>query len=225
MQSKNRVNDHIELMGVGMSAKEYGQFRVDIMDIDCERTRISDFGWKHGAPPELEILSAPHARHTLFVCLAKHPVSWLKSLCARPYSPLEDTPADFSDFIRYAMPISGRDNLHITGRMNVVDLWNIKNAAYARLPVIASKCIVVAYEEILRDPERFLNSLGNYLLAKRSSYIWSLPSSKGDPFSFEDYREKYDLTTLRHSISEEDFQFISHRIDPTVLHIFGYQMD
>jgi hypothetical protein len=42
LQSKNRVNDHIAAMGAGMSAEQYGKFRIDIMDIDCERIRQSD---------------------------------------------------------------------------------------------------------------------------------------------------------------------------------------
>lgn len=224
LRNENPVGELFARMGKGLSAEDNGKFRLELMDIDCERTRQSDFGWKHGAPPEMEIRSAPHAAHTLFICVAKHPLPWLRSLHARPYSPLEDPPSDFHEFLRYQMPISRRDNLGAVERLGVVELWNAKNAAYARLPTIASRCIVIAYEEILRDPRAFLSKVGQYLLPIRGEFSWDLASTKGDGLSFEDYRMKY-LSKSDPIVSAEDLEFIKARLDGNVMRAFGYQLD
>ncbi len=224
MQNENRVGEHLASMGKGLSPGDYGRFCLEIMDIDCERVMQSDFGWKHGAPPEQAIGIAQHSAHTLFICVAKHPVSWLRSLLVRPYSPLERPPKNFSDFLRYEMPVSRRDNLGTVGRLGVVELWNLKNAAYARLPKIADRSIVIAYEEILRNPQAFLAKVGQYLLPSRSEFIWSLPSTKGDSLRFDDYRDKYDLSKIGEMASAEDLRFIEDRVDRDVMSAFDYRI-
>ena len=190
--------------------------------MDCQRILASDFGWKHGIPPENEILSAPHAKHTLFVCVAKHPLAWLGSLVSRPYNPAESAPSNFSDFIRYDWPLSPRDNLPDRDRINVVELWNAKNSAFLNLSTIVDRCIVVAYERILEDPAGFLDRVACHLLSTREKYVWSLASTKGDETTFEEYREKYLTERIDDAISADDLEFVRQRIDFDLLESFGY---
>jgi hypothetical protein len=225
LQDQNRVGEHFSRWGNGLAAEDYGKLCLKLMDMDCERVRHSDFGWKHGAPPEREIRSAEHSPHTLFICIAKHPLSWLRSLHARPYSPLERPPSNFHEFIRYQMPVSRRDNLGPLQRLGMVELWNAKNAAFARLPAIAGRCIVIAYEEILNNPQAFLSRISQYLLPMGSEFVWDLPSTKKDGLSFEEYRTKYDLSRSSQIVSAEDLEFINARLDRDVLRTFGYQTD
>lgn len=223
LKGDTSIFEYMQALGSRLPKETSGTFRSAVMDIDCQRTRLSDFGWKHGIPPRDEILSAPHARHTIFIGLAKHPVSWLRSLARRPYSPGERIPRKFSQFLRYNWPLAPRDNLPGVEHIDVVKLWNVKNAAIRDLPSITDRCIVIAYEDILQDPSGFLTRVGNYVFAKREKFVWSIPSTKDDGTSFEEYRAKYDLRNIYRDISSEDFEYIKARIDGRVLAAFRYE--
>jgi hypothetical protein len=131
-------------------------------------------------------------------------------------------PAHFRDFLRYEFPVSRRDNLGFTGRLNVIDLWNIKNAAYTQLPKIAEKSIIISYENLIKNPQGFLREVGNYLLPNKHLFFWTLPSTKKDDMSFDQYRAKYDLRNIANGISASDFQFILNRVDAGLMEYFGY---
>jgi hypothetical protein len=105
----------------------------------------------------------------------------------------------------------------------VVDLWNTKNAAYLDLGSVAERCLVVAYEEILRDPAAFLSSVSSHLIARGNDFVWSLPSTKGDKMTFEQYREKYTERDICESTSARDVKYIRDLIDETVMQAFGYR--
>jgi hypothetical protein len=223
LKGDTRIFEYFQAVSPRLPEETRGAFRSAITDIDSERTQRSDFGWKHGVPPREEIVSAPHARHTLFIGLAKHPVSWLRGLAKRPYNPIERVPRKFSQFLRYEWPLTQRDNLPGVERINVVELWNVKNTAFQRLRETADKCVVIAYEEIMRDPHAFLTRLGAYLIPKTEKFVWSLPSTKGDAMSFEDYREKCDIREICRHVSVQDLEFVKARIDGDVMAAFGYE--
>jgi hypothetical protein len=222
LQSNNRVYDYVRAVGVELPKKERGKFRSKVVDIDCERVVSSEFGWKHGIPPVAEIRKAPHQKHTLFICIAKHPVAWLKSLLERPYNPVERPPETFAEFIRYAWPVTARDNMLSADRVNVIDLWNCKNRAYQDLPNETEKCLITAYEDILAEPARFMDRVAEHLFRRNKSFVWELPSSKGETMTFEDYRTKYDVKTLCSTISIEDVEYIKANADPKVMAAHGY---
>lgn len=217
-----RISDYVDVVGVHLPSKAKGELRSAITDIECERTLCSDFGWKHGVPPRDEILAAPHTRHTLFICVAKHPLAWLRSLANRPYNPIGKVPKTFSQFLEYEWPLTRRDNLPGRTRIDVIDLWNVKNAAFQNLTNLVEQCIVVAYEDILRDPSGFLADVRRYLLPKREEFVWSLASTKGDGTTFEGYREKNDIRTLCRATPLKQIEFIEARIDQRVMSSFGY---
>jgi len=223
LQSNNKVNDYVKAVGRELPKKTRGTFRNAIVDIDCERILQSEFGWKHGIPPLAEISAAPHRKHTLFICIAKHPVAWLQSLFERPYNPIERPPQMFSEFIRYLWPLTKRDNIAATARINVVHLWNRKNLAFQTLPGSTERCIVTAYEHILAQPADFLHGIARYLHRRDNALIWSLPSTKGENMTFESYRRKYDLMRICGSVSTEDLEYIRELADPQVMRAFGYR--
>jgi hypothetical protein len=225
LKSNGNVYKYIELAGKRLQPGLRGQFRSAVVDLDCARTIGSDFGWKHGVPPFDAISSAPHAKYTLFICVAKHPLSWLRSLAGRPYNPVERAPENFSEFIRHDWALTSRDNLPDHGRINVVDLWNVKNAAFATLAARTERCVLVAYEQILLAPSGFFDSVGRHLIARRRDIEWSLPSTKGDDMSFESYRAKYRMDGIAVDIPEDDLAFIKKRIDPELMKAFGYRWD
>jgi hypothetical protein len=222
LQSYNRIREYIGPMAKSLPEEPAGGLRNALLDLDCRRTMYSDFGWKHGIPPRDLVASAPHAKQTLFVCVAKHPVAWLRSLANRPYNLVDEVPKTFSRFIRQDWTPTWRDNMPGCERINVVDLWNRKNAAFRDLGSAAERCLVVAYEEILRDPGGFLSSAGSHLIARGKDYVWSIPSTKGDDMTFEQYRQKYRELNVHGSTSARDLEFIRDRIDESVMQAFGY---
>jgi hypothetical protein len=223
LQSNNQIYDYVNALSHRLPKRMRGKFRSAIVDMDCERTTRSEFGWKHGVPPADEIRSAPHAAHTLFICVAKHPLSWLSSLTERPYNPIENVPGNFSELIRYEWRLTQRDNVRGQDRINAVELWNAKNAAFFRLKESAAKCIVIAYEEVLREPSQFMAELNKYLLATKKKFVWALPSTKGDDSTFEDYRDKYPMDGVVKGISPDDLEFVKGRVDPELMAGFGYR--
>jgi hypothetical protein len=222
LQSNNPVHEYARIVGRELPKKDRGPLRSAIVDLDSRRTMLSDFGWKHGAPPIEEIRCATHARHTLFVCVAKHPAAWLRSLAQRPYNPIQPVPDDFSEFIRHSWQLTTRDNLPEYDCIEVVDLWNMKNAAFQKLRSVAAKCLVIPYEALLQDPARFLQQVSAHLVSKRDEHVWSLPSTKGDGMTFEQYREKYKTETVCRSISKEDLLFMAGRVHLPTMREFGY---
>jgi hypothetical protein len=223
LQSNNKIYDYVNAVTDNLPREEAGTFRSTVVDIDCLRTMASDFGWKHGVPPRAEIDGASHAGYTLFIAIAKHPVAWLKSLVRRPYNPVEKVPKSFSEFIRHDWHLTPRDNIVGRDRINVVDLWNEKNAAFRELSAGSRKSVVVAYEQILREPRQFLQEIGNHLIRSRRKFVWSISSTKGDEMSFDEYRSKYLTEDVAEGILPDDMEFIRSRIDPGLMNFFGYE--
>lgn len=221
LQSNNRVYNTLRSFAAHIPQSERREFRAAALDLDSSRGLYSDFGWKHAVPPFQHIAAAPHANNTLFVAVAKHPAAWLQSLMARPYNPAEKTPNVFSDFIRYDWQLSARDNLGPKDRINVVELWNVKNAAYRKLTDVNRRAIVISYEDILRDPESFLKRIEEHIPAE-GVFTWQLESTKGDELSFDDYRAKYEIGNVLAKIDPDDLQYVKERADADVMRGFGY---
>jgi hypothetical protein len=207
-----------------VNRQERGAFRSAVHDMDCLRRATSDFGWKHGCPPVDAIMAAIHRDQTCFVCISKHPVSWLQSLHKRPYNPVERGPEDFSDFIRHDWLLTPRDNVTGRERVNVIDLWNLKYRAFLDLKTKPLKTLVVTYEALMHDPGAFLARVEEHLLKKVEDFTWDLPSTKGDAMDFEDYQQKYELKNVASLCSPEDFAFIMSRVDAAVMEELGYPL-
>lgn len=223
LQSNNRIHEYVGLLAKNLPGSQTGALRDALLQLDCQRTMYSEFGWKHGIPPRDHIASAPHARQTLFVCVAKHPVAWLQSLARRPYNLIDRLPGRFSRFIRHDWTLTRCDNLAGRERINVVELWNVKNAAFRDLESEAVKCLIVAYEEILRDPAGFLASVANHLIPRGREFVWSFPSTKKDEMTFDEYKEKYAEHNFCRTASADDLEFIRGRADRNVMEAFGYR--
>src|SRR5439155_17430480 len=57
LQNNNPIYDYVRAASRRLPKELKGIFRSTIVDMDCQRILASDFGWKHGIPPENEILS------------------------------------------------------------------------------------------------------------------------------------------------------------------------
>lgn len=222
LQSNNKIYQFLREAEPKLSHEMRGQFRSDLLDLDCARMRSSDFGWKHGCATQDAIRPSPHGDRTLFVCVIKHPVFWLKSLSRRPYNPIERPPKDFSKFIRYDWPLTSRDNVPGKERINIVELWNLKNRSYLGLKAVTDRVLVQRYEELLCKPLDFFRQIEIHLLKKVEDYKWEFSSTKGESENFEGYKAKYDLGNIADQCSKEDFDFIMERIDPAVMADLGY---
>ncbi len=222
LQSYNRIHEYAGAMAKNLPEEPAGGIRNALLELESRRTLFADFGWKHGAPPRDLIASAPHAKQTLFICIAKHPLAWLRSLANRPYNLVDEVPKSFSRFIRQDWTMTPRDNLPGRDRVNVVELWNRKNATFQDLRSLADRCLILAYEEILNDPAGFLSSVSGHLIARGNDFVWSFPSTKGDSMTFEQYRKKYQEQDFCNDIPAKDMDFIRDRIDENLMSAFGY---
>ena len=218
----NRIHQHLRKHLQSVPEEERGRLRSAALDLDCARMLYSDFGWKHGVPPFEAIESAPHAQNTLFIAVAKHPVAWLKSLMERPYNPVEHAPNEFAEFIRHDWELTARDKLAGRTRINVVELWNVKNAAFRKLEQATKRSIVVAYEDILIDPQRFLSRVAQHLPRAKGDFDWQIASTKDDDLTFNDYVRKYDPDRVCAGIADDDIAYIKARVDAQLVSSFGY---
>ncbi len=222
LHGANRIHGHLRKFAGRVPENERGRFRSAALDLDSARMVYSDFGWKHAVPPHDVIATAPHAKNTLFIAVAKHPVAWLQSLVERPYNPVDDAPSTLSEFIRHEWELTGRDNVPGHTHINVVDLWNLKNAAFRRLEQSAQRSIVIAYEDILHGPEDFLGRVAAHLVRANGEFVWEMDSTKKDDLTFADYRKKYELASICAAVSGADLDYIRSRADEGIMKSFGY---
>lgn len=146
------------------------------------------FGWKHGFP---NMFAAPE--NVLAIAVYREPIAWLQSLCRAPWHTaphLRNLP--FSDFIRREWQgviddehfgfdknsavwgkelMSDRDPLTGLRFANAMRLRNAKNRGFATLDNRFGNVLRLRYEEVVAQPEVFLNALcKNYGFVRRSTF-------------------------------------------------------
>lgn len=146
------------------------------------------FGWKHGFP---NMFAAPE--NVLAIAVYREPIAWLQSLCRAPWHTaphLRNLP--FSDFIRRewqgviddenfgfaeTSPVWGKELMSdrdpMTGLRfaNAMRLRNAKNRGFATLDNRFGNALRLRYEEVVAQPEVFLNALcKTYGFARRSTF-------------------------------------------------------
>lgn len=146
------------------------------------------FGWKHGFP---NVKNAPD--DVLAIAVYREPIAWLHSLCRTPWHTAQHLQGiPFSDFIRAEWqsvmndpafgigpdhPDWGRELLAdrdpVSGKRfaNAVALRNAKNRDFAALDGQFGNCLHVCYEEVMANPQVFLNALcKNYGFARLTHF-------------------------------------------------------
>lgn len=147
------------------------------------------FGWKHGFP---NMFAAPD--DVLAIAVYREPIAWLQSLCRAPWhTALHLRGLPFSDFIRSEWQgviddahfgfdensavwgkelMSDRDPMTGLRFANAMRLRNAKNRGFATLDNRFGNVLRLRYEEVVAQPEVFLNALcKNYGFLRRSTYV------------------------------------------------------
>ena len=198
----------------------------ELLDIEHKRTLLSEFGWKHCAPPIDVINNAPHKDLTLFIAIAKHPAFWARSLLKRPYNPQGVKRVGFSEFIRHPWSMAERDNLGDAEAGNPIAMWAAKVARYMDLARVTDDFIKIRYEDLILDTGGHLDEIGRFL-RKKHDEAYQNPHGAvkidDEPRAIEFYRRKYDLASLPEQFEEADLAFIHEQVPAGVLEFFGYE--
>lgn len=205
--------------------RERSSLNTRLQDENHQRTLYSDFGWMHAAPPIDIIQSAPHAEHTVFVVVTKHPVYFLSSLHARPENPLSRAESlTFEQFLMAPWPLFTRDNLKGTQLESPIHLWNQKMRASLALRNAAERVIYIRYEDLLSDFHDTLNKLSEYIPAITDSFahVRRATRGKGD-LRYEDFQRRYRYARIKQDYRKRDLEYIYRKIDGDLLRDLGYR--
>jgi hypothetical protein len=189
---------------------------------DYEKT----LGWKHTCPkPADELNTYPLVAEDLivFLTVTKNPYSWLLSLHRNPYHQHYVQKPDFETFLSLPWRTVGRDNTR-ENVANPIELWNLKNASYLRLPHHLT--LNLTSEQIIIDPRSIIETIHqNFSIDKRrvqfSNYSHSTKSDKKDHNYYRDY---YQNEKWKEQLSDRAIETINAHLDRELLDIFGYKL-
>jgi len=180
----------------------------------------ANLGWKHMLVPEV----LPLRPGTLVLCLTKNPYAWLRSMYRRPFH-AKRAFKDFDDFLRGPWPTVGRDR-GPASYSDPVRLWNAKHAAYVRARQRYG-AVILAYEELLRDPEHALAALGSehglLRLTRTFRNIEGATHSDTPERDNRFLREYFADEGWRREFTKEQLQFIAESLDGDVMAALGYR--
>lgn len=133
----------------------------------------------------------------------------------------------FHDFIRarwFTQFNEGCDN----GFKHPVELWNVKNKAYLELAKHYN-ALTLTYEELLADPKNTLQKIANQLNCSLESFNNIETAAKHEDIENKDknhqfYRDYYLNERWRNQLTQNDYTWISPRLDPEVINAFGYEL-
>ncbi len=162
--------DQMQVWGERCSGTNY----VNVLtkkNIKCKTTR--SLGWKHGFVQQYSI-----PKNTLVICSMRNSTSWIKSLYQKPWHSIKDVQdASFSEFIR--MPFETRvDHVKYFPKAQVGDvvqqdrhpitgepfetpfaMRTAKHEAMLGLRARGCNVVLVHFERVLIDPQRFLEDI------------------------------------------------------------------
>lgn len=184
----------------------------------------SHLAWKHSFadPDRLEQVGC-RKREVLFVTTTKNPYSWLLSLHRKPYLQHMPENPDFLAFLRRPWHAVGRDG-DLRLYRSPVDLWNRKNASYARLAE-ALPTVQVRYEDLVCDPAEVVASIRRVsgCTDPGDTFENVTTSTKDNRKDYDFYRDYYLNDRWRDSLSMESIEEINSRLDPSVAGHYGYE--
>jgi hypothetical protein len=197
-----------------------------VRDIYFHLTYSKNLGWKHAlvrSPEDLKKYSIVK-KNLSFLTVTKNPYSWLLSLHRRPYHQYYSKKPDFERFLQTPWKTVGRDNVTKKILNSPVELWNLKNASYIRLPN-ELPALNITSESILADPERIIHLISSKLSIARLSenFVDYERSTKDKTRDTNYYRDYYLNERWKENLSTEAISIINDGIDKKLMMHFGYK--
>ncbi len=194
-----------------------------IIDLDIQKMKESDFGWKHRVPDVEYIKTAKNVSSTYFVCVVKYPYSFVTSLFKRPRNDQLEPRTDLRKFVESPWKLTARDNIPMHFLESPVQLWNHKVGSYLLLKDSVPNCMIVKYEDVIADLESFFDRTDLFLGRKgtRENVLESTTDSKD--ITFDMYARKYlgfDPSTLGRKVVRSINQFL----DEDIVEKAGYKI-
>ena len=186
----------------------------------------STLGWKHThakSADELERLPLVAKSLITFLTVTKNPYAWLLSLHRNPYHQHYVEKPDFETFLESPWRTVRRDNIKQDVK-NPIELWNLKNASYLRLPRHLTRNLTS--EQVIIDPNSIIETIHQeFSIEKRSAdFINYNHSTKSDKKDHNYYRDFYQKEKWRKQLSDRAIEIINTHLDNELLDIFGYRL-
>lgn len=197
--------------------------REHLIDQLRRREFPENFGWKHARVTVPYLKQAEIFDETLFVFVCRNPFRFLHALFRRPYHAGLRNWTSKSDFLRSPWHLTGRDNLKCRSIDNPVRLWNVKTGSYVECSSVPNG-VLVRYEDLIVDPEGFIDSLRGCGLTVKRPFRNVNRSTKGDAKSYEDYVREVRRFRATDWFSDRDFEFIASQLDRQLCRRLNYPL-
>ena len=195
-----------------------------LRDLWFDRRGDTIFGWKHMLvdPRRAGFVERARREGVGFVCIVKHPASWVLSLHNRPYDHHWGPKGDLASFVTSPWFTVRRERADVR-YPDPIRLWNAKCAAYLELAQHVPT-VLVRYEDLVSDPEARIDEIAKVFgVARRvGGFRNQNESTKRDDRSFEDYQRYYAAEAWRAKLSKDVAREIAARIDADVMARLGY---
>ena len=175
-----------------------------------------NFGWKHARVDINKLSSSPRFNHTIFIFLIRNPWRFVSALYRRPYNLFPKPTGSLYEFVETSFLANERDCLPRNFVDSPVEFWNIKVKSYFECHAVMTNSIICSYEEIVKNPGLFLQSLDAYC---NVSHDYSIPdeSTKGDFKTFRDYQYETAVYDPRTELGIDVYQQILIKLDKHLL--------
>jgi len=183
-------------------------------------------GWKHFLLPPAERFTQAGIKkdELLFLTLTKNPYSWLLSLYKNPWHAFQKY-SSFDEFLNTPWKTRWRENS--PGNFsNPMELWNTKNRAYLRLHNSQWNSINLTYEDLVADPEKWINQIAKVTRTTKKSEIflnWEKTTTRFAPDkTYAFYKNYYLQEQWKTLLSNQQIELINQQLDEDVMAKFGY---
>ena len=201
-------------------------FRRIMLDRLIDQQRKDDycenFGWKHSRVDISHLRVSPRFDDTIFIFLIRNPWQFVSALHRRPYNLLPSPTGSLSKFIDSSFIANERDCLLFNFVPNPVDFWNIKVGSYFIAQPSIKNSFICYFEEILRSPKDFLDSLRTYHDMHETCSI-PMESTKSDNKTFLDYQKESAEYNPQRKLGEKIYLKVLEKLDMNVLNKTPYK--
>tara|TARA_R110002049_G_scaffold38500_3_gene119546 strand:- start:197 stop:964 length:768 start_codon:yes stop_codon:yes gene_type:complete len=128
-------------------------------------------GWKHAALHIDALDRFSQTRNVLFLCITRHPATWLRAMHRAPFHMVGPAAKAFSDFIRQPWQTRLRDDLDIALLPSPVALWVQKNRLFHRANQARENVRLIRYETLVEAFEPTLAALPLARRARRELFV------------------------------------------------------
>lgn len=164
-------------------------YREKILDLRHFQEIRQNFGWKHACIDFDELSASELFSDTLFICVIRHPINWIKSMYKVPHHTFASKAASLDDFIAGVWLLTERDRCGAVLLESPLELWNFKVASYIRAAAQAENIALVRHEDLLSNFECALDVLERHQIRLVSRLnISGNANNKADGRDYDYYR-------------------------------------